>query len=79
MMQIVSLCSDYQDASADMHIDLLRSNIDLMSNFDLDLSGSTNTCRDASRREKHDAAQIIVPTFFVHKLFTKTYVAIWGR
>ena len=48
-----SLCSACQDALIDVHIDLLRSPLDLnvtwpevilISDFDLDPSGSTNTC-----------------------------------
>ena len=46
-----------------MQYDLLGSprDLDLRSNFDLDLSRSCYTCFDASLRVKHDGVKIIAP------------------
>ena len=79
---MVSLCSTEKDTSTDMHIDLLRSPLDLcilplghmrpkFGLDDLDLSGSKHTCFDAARREKHDGDRIIALTFFVQSVFPK--------
>ena len=55
------------------YFDLFGSprDLDLRSNFPLDLSRSTCICFDASRREKHDGVKIIPLSFFVQKLFAK--------
>ena len=70
------MCSACQDESVDIHIELLRSIIDLevtrlRSSFDFDLSKSTNICFDSSRRESYGNVRIIAPTFFVEKSYAK--------
>ena len=75
-MRTISLCSACQDKSFGMHIELLRSIIDLevtrlRSSFDFDLSESTNRCFDSSRREKHGNVRIIAPTVFVEKSYAR--------
>ena len=73
---MASCFSAGQDASIDMHIDLLRSSVDftitqghLRSIFDLALSGSLKF--RFFRLEKHCGVRIVTLTFFVRKLFTK--------
>ena len=58
------------------YFDLFGSprDLDLRSNFPLDLSRSKCICFDASRREKHDGVRIILLSFFVQKLLAKDYV-----
>ena len=79
-MRMVSLCSAGQDASIDMHIDLLRSPVDLKaslrSNFDLNILGSTNIYFDAFRRGSMMAFELLLYVFFVQKLFTKSHLAV---
>ena len=59
---------------ASMSMQLQRRAGSLEVKFGPDLSWSTNTRFDASRRKKHDGFLIIALTFFVQKLFTeKTY------
>ena len=62
-----------RDALTDMQHDLSRSrrDLDLRSNFDLDLSRSTCICFDASWQEEHDGVRIIPIAFLVQKLFAK--------
>ena len=59
-----------RDASTDMQLDLFGSpsDLDLRSNFDLDLSRSSDTCFDASRRGKYDGGIFISLSFIVQKL-----------
>ena len=45
--------------------------LDLKSNFDLDLLRSKSICFDASRREKHDGAIADSLSFLVKNLFVK--------
>ena len=70
---MVSKSSSWQDASTDMQHDLLGSprDLDLRSNFDLDLSRSPYTCFDSFRREKHDGAKIIALAPVSQKLLAK--------
>ena len=70
---MVPLCSSRRDASNDVPHDLFGSprDLDLRSNFDLDLSRSPCICFEASRREKHDAVRGFALSFLVKKLFTK--------
>ena len=72
-MQMVSLCLSCQDASTDMQHDLSGSSrdLDLRSKFEIDLTRSTCTCFDASRREKHDGIKTIAVSLLVQKLFAK--------
>ena len=49
--------------------------LDLRSNFEIDLLRSKYTCFDSSRREKHDGITIIVITLKMKKLFAKNYFA----
>ena len=62
-----------RDASIDMQHDLIGSwpDLDLRSNFDLDLSRSSGICFESSWREKHDGVKIISVSLLVQKLFTK--------
>ena len=62
-----------RDASVDMQHDLIGSwpDLDLRSNFDLDLSRSSGICFESSWREKHDGVKIISVSLLVQKLFTK--------
>ena len=89
-MRMVSMGSAGQNASIDMHIELLRLPFDsvtcghLRSEVDVNVSELTNTCFDASRLEMHDVrddgVQNIILAFFVQKLFTKTitcFKTIW--
>ena len=77
-MRVVSLWSACQGGSTDMHINLLRSALDLKAawpkvnwgqNLALTLRGSTNTSFDAPGWQKYDGAQIEPLTSFVQKLF----------
>ena len=63
----------HQDASNDMQYDKFLSlrDIDLRSNFNLDLSRSTCIPVKASLREKHDDAIADSLSFLVQKLFVK--------
>ena len=74
---MVSLCFSHQDASKHMQYDLLGSprDLDLRSNFDLDLSRSCYTCFDASWRGKHDGVKIIALSFQTRKLLSKNCFA----
>ena len=49
--------------------------LDLRSNFEVDLSRSRYIWFDLSRRDKHDGITIIVVTFKMKKLFAKNYFA----
>ena len=51
----------------------------LSSYSDLDLLRSTKIYFDEYRRNKHNGVRIIVPTFFVQKLFMKKYVDALSR
>ena len=53
------------------YVDL--SDLDLRSNFDLDLSRSPCICFDASRREKHDGAKIIALPLLVKNISEKPF------
>ena len=70
-MGLVSTCFSRRDASTDMQHDLSssRHDLDLKSNFDLDLSRSTCICFDAPWQEEHDSVRIIPLAFLVQKLF----------
>ena len=72
-MGLVSLHFSRRDASDDMQHDLFEwpHDLDLKSNFDLDLSRSKNISFNASRREKHDGTIADSLSFFVQTLFTK--------
>ena len=72
-MKEVLLCFSHQDASIHTQYDLLGSprDLDLRSNFDLDLSRSCYTCLDASWRGKHDGVKIIALSFQTRKLSPK--------
>ena len=67
------MCFSRRDASIDMQHNLSRSrrDLDLRSDFDLDLSRSACMCFDASWQEEHDGVRIIPLTFLVQKLFVK--------
>ena len=49
--------------------------LDLRSNFEVDLSRSKYTWFDSSRRGKHDGITVIVVIFKMKKLFAKNYYA----
>ena len=68
--RVVSLCFSHQDASIHIQYDLLGSprDLDLRSNFDLDLSRSCYAFFDASWRGKHDGVTIIALSFQTRKL-----------
>ena len=51
------------------HLDL--GDLDLRSNFEIDLSRSPCICFDASRREKHDGVKIISLPLLVKKIYAK--------
>ena len=70
-MKVVSMCLSRQYASTDMQLGSSRD-LDLRSNFDLDLSRSCYTCFDASWRGKHDGGKIIALSFQTQKLPLKT-------
>ena len=67
------ICFFRKDASNDMQYDLLGSarDLDLWSNFEIDLFRATCSYFDAFRREEHDAAKIMCLAFLVQKLFAK--------
>ena len=67
----------YQYASTDMQNDLFRSSpdLDLMSNFDLDLSMSNSLSLEATKREKNDGAIADCVSLLVQTLFVKTIFA----
>ena len=71
-MKVVSMCLSRQYASTDMQFGSSRD-LDLRSNFDLDLSRSCYTCFDASWRGKHDGIKIIDLSFQTQKLSLKTF------
>ena len=79
-MSMVSLCVCLVKAHRLIcnmtYFDLFGSprDLDLRSNFPLDLSRSPCICFDASRREKHDGVKIIPLSFFVQKVFAKNKV-----
>ena len=66
-MKVVSMCLSRQHASTDMQLGSSRD-LELRSNFDLDLSRSCYTCFDASWRAKHDGVKIISLSFQTQKL-----------
>ena len=70
---MISLCLSHQDASIDMEHDLFWSlrDLDLRSNFDLDLSRSNHTSLELSLREKHDDAIADYLSLSVQMLFMK--------
>ena len=70
-MKVVSMCLSRQYASTDMQLGSSRD-LDLRSNFDLDLSRSCYTCFDAPWRGKHDGVKIIALSFQTQKLSLKT-------
>ena len=61
-MKVVSMCLSRQYASTDMQFGS-RRDLDLRSNFDLDLSRSCYACFDASWRAKHYGVNIIALSF----------------
>ena len=74
---MVPICFFRRDASNDIQYDLLGStvtsgDIDLRSDFEIDLFRSTCTYFDAFRREEHDAAKIMSLALLVQKVFAKT-------
>ena len=68
-----SLCLTHQGTSTDMHHDLFWSlcDLDLRSNFDLDLSRSNHISFEASQREKHDDVIADFLSLLIKKLFVK--------
>ena len=74
---MASLCLSHQDASTDMQRDLFWSlrDLDLRSNFNLDLSRIDNISLKAPLREKHDDAIANSLSLLVQKLFVKEYFA----
>ena len=72
-VRVVSLCFSHQDASIHMQYDLLGSprDLDLRTNFSLDLSRLCYTCLDASERGKHDGVKIIALSSQTRKLSSK--------
>ena len=82
---MVSLYSACQEAPFNLHIGIRRLPFDLkatylMSNLDLDLSGSNSKCFDSSRSEKNDGVRINALTFFVqksgiHENYLGTYIS----
>ena len=76
-VRVVSLCFSHQDASIHMQYDLLGSprDLDLRSNFDLDLSRSYYTCFDAPWRGKHGGVKIIALSFQTQKVSLKNCFA----
>ena len=70
-MKVVSMCLSRQYASTDMQLGSSRD-LDLRSNFDLELSRSCYTCFDAPWRGKHDGVKIIALSFQTQKLSLKT-------
>ena len=73
-MKVVSMCLSRQYASTDMQLGSSRD-LDLRSNFDLDLSRSCYTCFDASWRGKHGGVKIIARSFQTQKLSLKNCFA----
>ena len=73
-MKVVSVCLSRQYASTDMQLGS-RRDLDLRSNFDLDLSRSCYICFDASWRGKHDGVKIIALSFQTQKLSLKNCFA----
>ena len=73
-MKVVSMCLSRQYASTDMQLGS-RRDLDLRSNFDLDLSRSCYTFFDASWRDKHDGVNIIALSFQTQKLSLKNCFA----
>ena len=71
-MKVVSMCLSWQYASIDMQLGS-RRDLDLRSNFDLDLSMSCYTCFDASWRGKHDGVKIIALSFQTQKLLKNRF------
>ena len=71
-MKVVSMCLSRQYASTDMQLGL-RRDLDLRSNFGLDLSRSCYICFDASWRGKHDGVKIISLSFQTQKLSLKHF------
>ena len=66
-----------QDASYDVHHDLFRPlrDLDLRSNFKIDLLRSNDIPFDSSRQDKHDGAIVIALACEYQKLFPKNYFA----
>ena len=54
--------------------DVTSSNLDLRSNFDLNVPRLTCIYFDVSRREKHDGVRIVLLAFLVQKLLAKNYL-----
>ena len=52
---------------------LTSRDLDLRSNFDIDLLRSICTYFDASRHQEHDSAKIMSVAFLVQKLFAKNH------
>ena len=72
-IKVVSMCLSRQYASTDMQLGS-RRDLDLRSNFDLDLSRSCYTCFHASWG-KHDGVKIIALSFQTQKLSLKNCFA----
>ena len=68
------MCLYHQGASTHMQYDLLGStcDLDLRSNFEIDLSRSWCTCFVAPWRGKHDGVKINALSLIAKKLFAKT-------
>ena len=73
-MKVFSMCLSPQYASTDMQLGS-RRDLDLRSNFVLDLSRSCFTCFDASSGGKHDGVKIIALSFQTQKLSLKNCFA----
>ena len=71
------ICFFRKDALNDCNMTYLAHHVtscdlDLRSDFDIDLFRSTCTYFDAFRREEHDAAKIMSLALLVQKVFAKT-------
>ena len=68
-MTVILMCLFRQYASTHIKYDLLLSprDLDLRSNFGLDLEKSLCMCFDASRREKDDVVRIMSLACLVHQ------------
>ena len=73
-MKVVSMCLSSQYASTDMQLGSSRD-LDLRSNFDLDLSRSCYTCIGADWRGEHDGVKIIALSSQAQKLSLKNCFA----
>ena len=75
-MEVLSMCLSHQYASSQMPHDPFWSSrdLDLMPNFDFDLSRSLCIFVDASWREKHDTARMVSLTCWIQKLSAKNHI-----